>query len=229
MIINYPTGLYKTKTDGINSSDNITWYITNNNPPHKEDVFWSVPSLVMKLLPEKVIDKTTRRKSHGSLVFTVENAAQTETGIGFDVFKVGQPLDIEDILNIEEYDLAANPDIINNHRTSIDIGQYVDNAGEIMDAADIKMTELSTEYVNNRSKIFDYENIIKSTNQQINDINRAIAALKVIDSSSQTIIDLESKVEELTTNVNTYISEHDELVILNETLRSNLSDLGGII
>ena len=71
MIIRYPTGLYNL-FGSINDAPNITWHISNNNPPRSNDVIIKIPlSEEIRQAPISSIDRKVRRKAYGDLVYTI--------------------------------------------------------------------------------------------------------------------------------------------------------------
>lgn len=228
MIINYPTGLYKSIIP-VSQSDvgNVTFTISNNVPPRTNLVFPKLPTL-NGVSREQPVDVVRRRSDFGKLIFTVSSANRSETGNANATFTIGRVLEFN-----EKQVVAINPMLVPNDLqirhdvNNLDYGIIgVDEADQniINNSALEVQNKLTAELNEVRLLRLNAETIINIQQKIINDTNRAIGAMQVVYSQSNDN-DIKSVIDKLniklasatsllgaaTADANTYASKADEI------------------
>lgn len=92
MIIKYPTGLYYSVLPHKPSdAGNITYVISNTEPPRSDLLFAKVPiGVVNKPRPVPTIPIYDRRKAVGDLIFTISSATKNIEGNNARQYEIGQ-------------------------------------------------------------------------------------------------------------------------------------------
>ena len=95
MIINVPTGLYKSVLPKKESdATSITFLVSNTIPPRSNLLFPKIPiGLINGEKEVPIIDIVERRKDAGQLIFTVSTVAKTEEGYGLQRYEIGQVIE----------------------------------------------------------------------------------------------------------------------------------------
>lgn len=186
MIINAPTGLYNSVLPvSPNDSGNITFTISNNNPPRSGITFIRLPpSEEFKQQPPRVYTKLQKRSFYGSLIYNITKSGPSGSGSGNSQFEIGEVLDFVDSLNqetdpyeLEVITLQQNTKVPNYEVAGISQDEY----NEIVIASESKIEELtlsirriSTDIKNNTSEISLNQS---SINQSTVLLNNTIAVL----------------------------------------------------
>lgn len=244
MIINAPTGMYKSLfgwvTPNNDSIYNVTWYISSNEPPTSRDNFIQIPyGSSLELMPQRVYDKTSRRKAVGQLVFTTEKAIYTDVGSNKKQFEDGQVLESEDIMLIGSDDIPTNSEMSIRHNTNIlDIESYldddtsgtIDQINTLYEDADKLLESLHTQFTSVRSSVCNVDFEIKEIQKSINEINKAISAVQLVYPSGSDIeSQLAARLGELESELTVKKSEYDVLMSESEVLKDKIREVSQIV
>lgn len=215
MIIEYPTGFYKSVLP-LKPSDggNVTYTISNQKPPRTDLIFHKIPDgIVNKKRDPRTITDSVRRSSQGALIYTFTNAFKTITGNNARTYEVGQIIEFGDVSQVNAQPmLVQNSDYIRHDLNSYDytqIGLEDDDVLMIRQSSEITLERLQAQLNNIRIERYNAEEIIKVEQKRINDINRNIAALEVINATS----DVSGIITKLNIKLNQSISTRDNAIL----------------
>lgn len=239
MIIEYPTGLYRTYFGWEDSEPedkvvlNASWYISSNTPPRIRDYFDQLKTATQKYLPQRVYDRDTRRLDVGSLIFTTKTVNTKDVGDGKKQFEEGQMLEFEDIQTIGVNDIAVSNVMSVRHDTNVlSLDEYVDadDADDLESKATAKLRELNEQFNYYRSIVFDMELKISKYQKSINEINKAITAVGVLGSDTGGVLTtLQEKLEEYKTLLDEAVTAHRENNELADQIRDDIRNISQLV
>jgi hypothetical protein len=241
MIINNPTGLYKSLfgwEPAISNQDyvyNISWYISSNDPPTIRDNFAQITNnAVSTLLPQRMHTLRSRRNTYGQLIFTVDDSSYSQLGSSKKQFEEGQILDFNDVQSITLVVPSVGKVDIRHNNNILDVKSYLpDNLDDSWDdlsveAAD-KLRTLSDQYTQARSLVLDLEIEIKELQKSINEVNKAIASVHIIDPGGPIETQLILKNQEYNIIIVNKQSEYNAQVIIAENIKDQIKILSQIV
>lgn len=207
MIINYPTGLYKS---ALVNSNNVTWLISSTEPPRSIERFTKVP-IAEEYRTLKPLDDN-RKRDVGDLIFTINEADEKIVGSSRQQYYEGELLEFSDDA-ITKLDDISNNRIESRHNTNVVDGESIGlteaEVNEIINGSNKKYKELSIEFIDTKQEITTIEITISELQKSLNDVRRAIGAVEVID--DQTIlIKLEERETKLVSDIGRLVTEHHE-------------------
>lgn len=183
MIINFPTGFYRTVLPQMPSdSTSVTFTISNSIPPRTELLFPQIPSGIeaRQRLPELSFD----RDSVGDLIFTISSASRTEIDNNARLLDIGQILEFTDTVPAEVDQMLVTSLTEVRHDTSkfdyASMGLDADDVLVLEMAANEKLLELQSQLNVAKTNRSNSEQIISEQQKLINDLDRNIKALEVI-------------------------------------------------
>lgn len=208
MIINFPTGLYSTVLPVLpQDSRSVTYTISNETPPRTNLLYPKAPdALIAKPKDSRKREAILRRPTMGDLVFSVSKSSRTETGNSERLYEIGQVLEFfaDPIKTIEPMLVSDKTEIIHNV-------SRINYAGLDISEQDTSLIESNTlaiyDQLNNslnevREQRKKYEQIISNNQKIINDANRTISALSIVNNIeynreiSDVILKMEVKIVE---------------------------------
>lgn len=230
MIINFPTGLYSTKLPVLASDrGNVTFVISNEIPSRTNLVYPKVPQAIIEK-PKRIRDKALllRRPSMGELVFTVAKTTRAEVGNSERIYETGQILEFNEV-PIKSIDpmLVADKTEIQHNVTRINYDGLELSDADLVNIQSNSLTayeKLNLELNQIREDRKNNEQIILTNQKIINDANRTINALTVINGTefSQDIADLIIKMEQKKATASNLV---EQAVILSNELAARATDV----
>jgi len=212
MIISYPTGLYNL-FGSLDDSPNVTWYISNNAPPRSNNVITKIPPAEeVRRIPVSDIDKKTRRNVYGDLVYTINEASNSVANSGKKQYGEGDILDfVEDDREVLEIPrgkrIEHRHDL--NELDAISIGLDQDDVDKLNSDIYDKKEELEQQYLLIRQDIENIEISIKETQKNINESNKALNAVIILD-DEELQNKIEAKKSEYEKEIDDLTDEHKE-------------------
>lgn len=209
MIINFPTGLYRTILPSKpEDRGNVTYTISNNQPPRTNLLFPKITrGIIDRKRKPRVIDLFDRRQTQGGLIFSVSSASRSNQGNNARIYEIGQVLEFSDapVQTIEP--MFVSPKSETRHDTNQFDYQALGLSEEevnIINQQSLLTKELLTEQLNiareNRSNA---EVEINTQQKIINDTTRNIDALQIIiDNSAETDPGVDALVDKFTESRN---------------------------
>lgn len=224
MIINYPTGLYNL-FGNIQDTANVTWYISNNQPPRSGNVIFKIPPAEeLRNLVPATINKKDRRNVYGDLIYTINEASNSVAYSGKKQYCEGDILDFSDT-SIVDIDIPRGKKIIHRHDLNeLDtesIGFDDDDINKFNSDVYDKKEELEQEYLLLREDVENLEIFIKETQKKVNESNKALNAIVVLGDEDLNN-KISSKKEEYETELNNLVNEHKEKSEQLSTIVDNL-------
>ncbi len=229
MIINFATGLYRNVLPH-NPSDggNVTYTISNTSPPRTDLIFLKIPIGVVN--QQRTPNILTPRNSVGSLIFAVSSAQRQDLGNNSRQYELGQILEFADSVDqpiVQQ--MLVNQITETRHDTSV-----LDNSvlGLDQSEADLIATTSTQAYAILSSSLnqlkqlrADAESEIASQQKAINELNRTITALQVVQQQApdngvqDLIIKLQTRrdaiivaMNQTITNANAYSTQAADIV-----------------
>jgi hypothetical protein len=218
MIINYPTGLYV----GLNSEDNVTWHISNNEPRRSADAVIRIPfAEEIRPLPLPEFDDQSRRSTYGELIYTINDTSKSQAGSGTKAFAEGDVIDFQDGDAISIGIPRSNRIEFKHNNNQIDLesaGLTEEDIDELNSSAFLKKKELDEEFASLRTFISDIETGIVEVQKNINETNKALSAVSVLGD------------DELTEKISHKLTEYqDQLNDLTQLHEEKLSELDAVV
>jgi len=183
MIIKFPTGLYNL-FGSIDNAPNITWYISNNEPPRSNNTTIKIPAAEeRRKIPLLVINRKTRRQAFGDLVYTINEATNSVALSSKKEYSEG---DILEFRNDDRENLGIprgkrvefRHDL--NELDTESIGLNGDDVGKLNSDIYDKKVELEQQYLSIRRDIENIEINIRETQKKINESNKALNAIIIL-------------------------------------------------
>lgn len=186
MIVNFPTGLYASILP-VNPEDkgNVTFTISNNNPPRTNLIFPKIPTGLV-LRRREVVTKpiTVRRESVGDLIFSISTAKRSVLGNNARQYELGQVLSFDEVPTVDVEPMLVNPTTELRHDTNI-----LNN--ESMGLSESDVATIATASLQVQDALTNELNLLKEqradaeltiTNQQkiANETGKTLSALQVI-------------------------------------------------
>jgi len=203
MIINYPTGLYKTALPVGTKSGNITFVISNGPPPRTNLLFPKIPSgIVVREKEPKTISDQQRRDAVGELIYSSSYSSKSIAGDSSNMYEIGQVIDFDDNASgsIDPmYVSARNETKHNTNQFDYDKLQIDASEVALLNKVSSETQKLLSDKLNSaKEKRANAEEKITAQQKIINESNRNISALEVMilnSSEDDDIVDLLNKFE----------------------------------
>lgn len=187
MIINYPTGLYAARLPSdMQNGGNVTFVISNETPPRTDLLYQKIPKvLIGKQKTARPRELVARRPTMGDLVFTITKSTRTAIGNVEKIYETGQVLEfatepvraVEPMLVPDKTEIVHNVSRINFEGLDIqqsDIDKIESNSLVIYE----RLKSTLNKIVADRKQ---YEEIIITNQKIVNDANRTISALTLVN------------------------------------------------
>lgn len=185
MIINHPTGFYKTVLPSGEEAGNVTYTISNQDPPRP----------VIRVLPLPVIDQITplpgalfseqeRRAEAGELVFTLLRSGRSSPGSNTKQFESGQSLGFGDDFGASIAGLQLSDVVQIQHNTNLlnlmAAGLTSEEISSLTNESIAKKMELEKEVTHLKTEINDLQVSIRENQKNLNETNKAINAVREV-------------------------------------------------
>lgn len=206
MIIKFPTGFYETVLpNDPEDSGNITFTISNNPPPRTNLIFPKIPGgIVDRKRTPKTIELLDRRDILGDLTFKISRSSRIFEGSNDKVFETGQVLEFTDapLQTLDPMLIGVKTqtqhDVVRLDYAALGVDD--DEQQLIVDSSLLVHQDLSDQLNIVRQQRADAEQQVIANQKIINDANRTIDALEVIQSSSaETDDDVDALIEKMKT------------------------------
>lgn len=219
MIINFPTGLYKSRfswvtgVDSNNMAHNATWYISSAHPPILTDRFTQITkNHERERLPNKVHSMPQRRRDAGSLAFTIRQANNREVGSTVKQFEEGQVLESQDLVLINQLDVTSSNSMELRHDNNVldldNLNNLDVNKEELITKSE-EAIKIYTEQLNTvRSEIMDIDLQIREIQKQMNELNKIRDAVHLVDPDSESSI--QGAINNLQDSMDAKVGDHNE-------------------
>lgn len=185
MIINVPTGLYKSVLPKKESdATSITFLVSNTIPPRSNLLFPKIPiGLINGEKEVPIIDIVERRKDAGQLIFTVSTVAKTEEGYGLQRYEIGQVIEFSksNPKSIEPMKVGYSTETRHNVST-IDYGVMEVTSTEEQAIDDLTLTakDILMDKLNEYKRLrLNAEGIANDSQKLINETTKVIDALQL--------------------------------------------------
>jgi chromosome segregation ATPase len=242
MIVASPTGLYKEMFSWESSyeeaQDNITWYVSSNEPPYILGDFATIPvGQKLRSLPDRVHTTKSRRKSLGELIFTTESAGYDDLLSGKFQFETGQTLTLDDISDIDTLSIPKSQDMSVRHNANVlDISSYVDSQDKlssVLEEANVQLQALHKELNEYRSSVTNVEHKIQEVQKSINEVNKSKEAMDILQSQGVDIGTLDTELDAKLTNLQNELtsleSQHSTHISNVNTTRDKIRQLSQVV
>ena len=195
MIIKFPTGLYKSILPTGSQTGNITYTISNNEPPRTPIRLVQLPvAEEFALAPDKIFSDDERRAQFGELIYTVAVSSRSDPGSNTKLYEIGQVLEFEenppeDIVNATK---APNGIDIRHDTNILDLAAAGLNEEDIeilLADSQTKQTELENEYLTIQTTIKNLKTQITENQKSINETSKAIRAVRELGGISEGDLD----------------------------------------
>lgn len=232
MIIRYPTGFYRTVIPlSPDDGGNVTFTISNDTPPRANLLFPKIPpGIVDKKRQPRTISVLDRRDTVGDLVFTILRSTRSEEGNSNREYEIGQVLEFSDAPLKTLDPMFVGPttetrhDVTRLDYTLLDVTE--DEQQLIADSSLLTQKVLADSLNSIRQKRSDAEQLVVVNQKIINDVNRTLDALAVIqNSSAETDNDVDELVIKLKSKLDAAFAARDQAVANANLYASQAADL----
>lgn len=233
MIINYPTGLYKSILPSkLEIAGNITYTASNPETPTKKDIYQTqIPDGVKSI---RINRKPINRGIYGGLVLTQDYTKNSILNNNSLKYEIGQVIEFtQDTISIIPTDNKNKLEISHN-TNELDLTEY-DSAKAILDSAYEAQTILRDRLSDSRSK---YNNLlieIDNIKKNINETNKLLDALNIADTLlnrsdlKPTINQAKNKLDALQAEYAIKLSDLDKISAESNKLINDLRIIGVIV
>jgi hypothetical protein len=234
MIINFPTALYTSVLPGINQPGNITYTISNQNPPKSTSTFLQLPRTEeIRKSPQATYTKSEKRKFYSDLIFNITIPSLSTEGNGSNTFEIGQFLDFTDNTEVQSdpYSLASielrqDTGVVNYKKYGLSKSEY-DN---IVNIAEQKMNDISDEINVVGTRLNDNKENISSNQSDINESTKLYDNIVlVLGSDSDEAKKVQSKIDGYNQLKADLLTERDNLLTNLDALRTDLSKIREVV
>jgi hypothetical protein len=187
MIVKYPTGLYRDiLPQRPEDRGNITFTISTRPPPRTNLVFPKVPAGVVYRKREiTVLTVLERRPALGDLVFSISSARRLEKNNNAHQFEIGDLLEFSNTPLRTVRPMLVSQTTETRHdvnRLDFDGMGLTDTDQDTIAAASLQTQDRLTALLNDlKQRRADAEARINVQQKTVNEINRTIKALQVVD------------------------------------------------
>lgn len=224
MIINAPTGLYiPILPTGPSDPGNITFTISNNDPPRSGTTFIRLPpSEEFKPAPARVFTKLEKRQYYDKLIFNITTSGPSKSGSGNPQFEIGEVLDFtdEDNTNTDNYELGnitlQQDTKVPNYSVA---GISQDEYNAIVLASEKKIEELTLEIRQISTELKDNGSLISLNQSSINQSTLLYENTVVVLGDSSSIA------TKIKNNITALQKSKDELLQTRNSLQNQLDSL----
>jgi len=234
MIIRYPTGLYKRQIPTEPSDvGNVTFTVSNEDPTVSGESFIIFPIAErIKTRPNRVWSDEERRDRIGELVYSMTAGGESKEGNSQKLFEVGQILNFTDQI-VEGVSTNVVPNRIQiQHNTnmldleSLDLTQ--EEINELVKDSASSMSIIEEQLTAIQNQIADNKSIIESQQKRINEANKVLDALGVLEDEELT--SKVTKVRDETIAAQTLkINETNVLIAQSASLRDKLLAISQLV
>ncbi len=230
MIINSPTGFYRTVLpNGPTDSGNVTFVISAAPPPRTNLVFPKVPRGVLQRqkIPQ-VVDDVSIRAALGGLAYSVSRATQTQPGNNAKQFEIGQVIEFGTTAAADISPMLVAPITETRHDTNVfdytALGLSDDEQRFLADTAMAAHRTIQQQLNVVKTGRADAEREINTQQKIVNEATRNLSALqivydatgdqevkKLVDKFQQRADTASAKVAEATTLANSYAVQARDL------------------
>lgn len=228
MIFNAPSGLY-TPILPVSPSDpgNITFTISNNNPPRSGTTFIRLPpSEELKPVPDRVYTKLEKRQFYSDLIYNITTSGPSDSDSGSSQFEIGEVLDFteDDAQEADPYQLES---ILLQQNTKVPdfevAGISQEDYNAIVRASEAKIEEL-TLFIRQVSTSLKNNGSLISKNQA--SINQSTALLEntivVLGEEDPITVKIKTNIEGLEIEKGTLLESRSALQSRLDALRDEL-------
>lgn len=223
MIINFPTGLYRSILPASDEYGNITYTISTQSPPVSVEDFLQLPKdQQLRKLPAKVYDKNGIRKFLGSLVFDITVVGKSIDGSGSKQYEIGQVLDFEEVVeaiadpyNLDSVELRQDTAVVDY----VKFGLTKEEAADLINQAQIQLNALSLQIAQVGTLLARNDSLIQLNQSNINQAQKLLANITaVLGATNPSAIKVQSKIDG-------YDAEKVALIADRATLQTQLDEL----
>jgi hypothetical protein len=222
MIIEFPTGFYKTVLPKIPSDNtSVTFTISNTIPPRTELLFPKLPVGVE--IKQRLPDLSFDRSQVGDLIFSISEADHSEIDNNSRLLEIGQVLEFTNASPVSVDPMFVSKLTEVRHDTNkfnyAAMGLDDKDVAVLESFASQKLADLQNQLNIAKKRRSDSEQITSEKQKLINDLNRNIAALEVIvDNVTETDEDVLEVLAKLIKKRQTAFEERDAAItIANES------------
>lgn len=219
IIIQFPTGLYRTVLpQKPGDSGNVTYVISNNPPPRTDLLFPKMPrGIEVKRKKPRSIEPLRRREVIGDLAFTISKSSRTEEGNNAKQFEIGQILEFSDapLKRLDPMLVARTTQVQHDvNRLDYDAMGVADEERRLIAETSLLVQKSLSERLNDiRQRRANAEERTLSNQKIINDINRTMNALQVVaDSLDETDNDVQDLLDKLIAKRDVAFEDRDAAV-----------------
>lgn len=234
MIINFPTALYDSVLPSITEPGNITYTISNKNPPVSAAVLQQLPrNEQIRKQPKRTYTKAQKRKFAGDLVFNLAIPSLSTAGDGSTTFEIGQFLDFTtevqeqpDPYALESIDIRQDTGVVNYQKYGLNQDEY-DNIVKL--AADM-MDKITSDINITATKLNDNADSMSSTQASINDAVKLYNNIVLVaGADSEQAKKVQSKIDFYNAMKDSLSIERTDLLAILDSLRNNLSNVREVV
>ena len=234
MIINYPTALYKSVLPTPTEAGNITYTISNNDPPKSTSVFLQLPrSEELRKQPQRTYSKYDKRKFASNLIFNITVPSLSTEGSGSKTFEIGQYLDfstdveaLPDPYSLESIDLRQDTNVVDYKKYGLSENEY----SSIVKMAESRMDEITYNINDVGTRLNDNKENISSNQSDINESTKLYENIVLIlGTDNEQAKKVKSKIDGYEAYKIELLAERDNLLSSLDSLRNDLSKVREVV
>jgi hypothetical protein len=239
MIITYPTGFYESVLPAKSSDPGNITYTCSNGPPPRSNL--SFPQLTLAIAIRKRPSPISKanRPSPGLLAISVTAAGKSGSMNGAKQFEPGQVLEFTDTQPAELAQATVSSKTIVNHNlnvldlTAMELSTEVQ--ATVTTNAKTAFATLTADLNELRAQRFSLENQLVDSQKQLNELNKAIAAINVViavvssSDLTSTRNDLIARAAAVTTSINAAVVAANVVAVNIDATESQLLSVSQLV
>lgn len=189
MIIKYPTGYYKEVLPSSPSDGgNITYTISNTEPPRSNLSFQRIPNGVKS---KQASNKIHDRSNYGQLAISYSTATATDLNDNSSNYQIGQVIEFNEFSDRSINPLLITDNIEERHDLLVfdytSLGLDINDEKVIANSSINKLNQYKQLLNDTLKQRKNAEVLIASSQKRINDIDRNLDALSLLDQSDDIV------------------------------------------
>ena len=227
MIIKNPTGFYKRILPNNTESGNVTFTISNQDPPRSSVLFNKAPGSVYASKPVY-----TYSEQDGELIYSTIKSNPSNVLSNKKQYNIGEILDFNSY-DIVTVDISSQSSIDTQHNINkfdyVSMGLSSAEINRITEAAQTQYKALSQIINNQRQDKYNIDYNIQEKQKALNELNKTVVSMKLLDGLDDVITKLIAKVDVIVLEIDGLIIASNELAASIKQNTDKLRELSMVV
>lgn len=213
---------------------NITYTISNQDPPKSISVFLQLPrSEEIRKSPPRTYSKFEKRQFSSNLIFNITVPSLSTEGSGSKTFEIGQFLDFTneveaqpDPYSLDSIELRQDTNVVDYKKYGLSENEY----SSIVSMAEKKMDEITNEINATGTRLNNNKENVSSNQSDINESTKLYNnVVLILSADSEQAKKIQIKIDGYNTYKIELLTERDNLLARMDSLRTDLSNVREVV